>query len=123
MDATPAHVNYVVVDCADPERLAAFWSELLGVEIAGRFGEGTYVFLARQVDGAPSVAFQRVPEDKTVKNRVHLDLTVENLEAVTSWVLARGGSRYADHEEEDYRWRVMRDPDGNEFCLVPRQQG
>lgn len=115
-------LRYVVIDCIDPEALAAFWAELLGVEIAGRFGEGTYVFLEAASDGAPRFAFQRVPEPKIAKNRVHVDLTVDDLEAVTSWLESHGGERASDHEEDGYRWRVALDPEGNELCLVPPAQ-
>lgn len=114
-------IKYIVIDCADPERLAAFWGQLLGVQIAGRFGEGRYVFLEANEPGAPRLAFQRVPERKTVKNRVHVDLHLpaNALDQVTSWVRSHGGSRIADVEEGGIRWRVVADPEGNEFDLVP----
>ena len=90
--------------------------------MGGRFDEGRYVFLTRTSDDAPSVAFQRVPETKTVKNRVHLDCTVVDLEDTTAWVVSQGGEHVADHDEAGYRWRVVLDPEGNEFCLVPADQ-
>ena len=57
-----------------------------------------------------------------VKNRVHVDLRIDDLDGVTALVERLGGSRVEDHEDEDFRWRVMRDPDGNEFCLMPSGQ-
>lgn len=114
-----AQVWYVTIDCRDPERLAQFWSELLGVGVAGWFGE-RFVVLERPAEEAVALAFQLVPEDKTVKNRAHVDLRIADLEAVTAWIEERGGSRLADHDEEGMRWRVMADPEGNEFCLMPR---
>jgi len=121
MSDAKVRVWYVTVDCHDPETLAAFWRGLLGVEVAGTFGDA-FVFLKRPSDEAVAMAFQRVPEDKVVKNRVHPDLHVDDLEGVTQWVEANGGQRLEDHDEEGFRWRVMRDPEGNEFCLVPSGQ-
>jgi predicted enzyme related to lactoylglutathione lyase len=68
------------------------------------------------------MAFQRVPEDKVVKNRAHVDLRIDDLDAVTDLVERLGGSRVEDHDEEGFRWRVMQDPEGNEFCLMPSGQ-
>ena len=113
-----AQVRFVTVDCHDPAGLAAFWQGLLGVEVAGTFGEA-FVVLERPSEDAVAMAFQRVPEDKVVKNRVHPDLHVDDLEAVSAWVEANGGRRVEDHGGEGFRWRVMRDPEGNEFCLLP----
>ncbi|MGZ8604089.1 MAG: VOC family protein [Actinomycetota bacterium] len=52
----------------------------------------------------------------------HVDLRIDDLAAVTALVERLGGARLADHEEEDFHWRVMRDPEGNEFCLMPSGQ-
>lgn len=121
MGGSMAHVWYVTMDCRDPEVLAAFWSGLLGLEVAGRFGSN-FVLLKRPSEDAVAMAFQLVPEGKVGKNRAHVDLRVADLEAVTAWVEEHGGSRLADHDEEGMRWRVMRDPEGNEFCLMPSAQ-
>ena len=121
MDARPAHVWYVTVDCADQDALAVFWSEVLGLPVKGRFGDA-FVMLGRPSEDAVAMAFQRVPEAKTVKNRAHVDLRIDDLDAVTALVERLGGARLADHEEEGFRWRVMRDPEGNEFCLMPSGQ-
>jgi predicted enzyme related to lactoylglutathione lyase len=122
MQDRPAHVWYVTVDCHDPDALAAFWSRVLGLEVRGRFGED-FVMLERPTEDAVAMAFQRVPEGKVVKNRAHVDLRIDDLDAVTSLVESLGGSRVEDHDEEGFRWRVMRDPEGNEFCLMPSGQG
>ncbi|HZD17338.1 MAG TPA: VOC family protein [Actinomycetota bacterium] len=121
MDSPKAQIWYVTVDCHDPDGLGAFWSKLLGVEVAGWFGSN-FVFLERPSEDAVAMAFQLVPEDKVVKNRAHVDLRVDDLDAVSRWVEEQGGSRLADHEEQGMRWRVMADPEGNEFCLMPRSQ-
>jgi len=66
------------------------------------------------------IALQRVPEPKRGKNRVHLDIEVDDLDAVTEHIEALGGRRASpeDVSEHGYNWRVMTDPEGNEFCLI-----
>jgi predicted enzyme related to lactoylglutathione lyase len=94
----------------------------LGVEIESKLGSPPqFVNLQRQSPDAPYVSFQRVPEPKVVKNRVHLDISVEDVELATSRVEAAGGRRRrpdADFMEYGYCWRTMADPEGNEFCLI-----
>jgi len=94
-----AHVWYVTIDCHEPEVIAAFWSQILGVPVKGRVGDN-FVVLERPSDDAVAMAFQRVPEDKVVKNRVHVDLQIDDLDAVTESVERLGGSRVEDHDEE-----------------------
>ena len=69
---------------------------------------------------APGLAFQRVPEPKSGKNRVHLDIAVDDVEASTERIEELGGTRAPsdDFAEYGFRWRVMADPDGNETCLI-----
>ena len=118
---TGPRISHVMIDARDPESLARFWMELLGTEIDPRFDDGRFVFLAAGEHG-PAVGIQRVPEPKVTKNRVHVDLEVDDLEAWTRWVRRHGGSRVADHQTAGIYWRIMADPEGNEFCLVPRSQ-
>jgi predicted enzyme related to lactoylglutathione lyase len=116
--AALASLRYVIIDASDTEAEAAFWATVLGVEVADRFGDG-YVILAPSHDGAPRLTFQPVPEAKIVKNRLHLDLRVPDIETTTVELEKLGASRLSDIlEEEGYRWRVMRDPEGNEFCIA-----
>ena len=68
----------VVIDCVDPRRLATFWQQVLGGEI--RVESDEWVLVAAP-DGGASVSFQRVPEPKAGKNRVHLDVRVDDLAA------------------------------------------
>lgn len=112
-------VSELVFDCADPGLVAAFWSALLGVEIEDRFtGPFWFFSLYPWTDGAPVMGFQHVPEPKLVKNRVHLDLKVDDLDRATRFVVSLGGKQLAEHQERGRRWRVMADPEGNEFCLT-----
>src|SRR3990172_4184819 len=75
--------HWIVIDSVDPAAIAPFWGALLGVE--GRGGVTRDSLLLSDGDGAvPKVAFQRVPEAKTIKNRVHVDLGVEDLAAAVA---------------------------------------
>jgi predicted enzyme related to lactoylglutathione lyase len=113
--------RWIVIDTIDPEPLVAFWCALLGVERAGEFGP-EYVLLTNGDGTVPPIAFQRVPEAKTGKNRVHLDITVEDVEEARRRVEELGGSRLGGLREMDgYRWQVVADPEGNELCLVPKE--
>jgi predicted enzyme related to lactoylglutathione lyase len=114
--------HWIVIDTVDPARIAPFWCALLGVRERGWFGDD-YLMLTTD-GGAPPVAFQRVPEAKSVKNRLHVDLAVEDLDGAFAQIVAFGGSAVSDILEMPggYRWRVMADPEGNEFCIVPRDE-
>jgi hypothetical protein len=109
-------LSTIAIDCSDPELLARFWGELLGVGVAYR--DPTWVALERTPYGA-RLAFQPVPESKDVKNRVHVDLLVADLAAATADALALGASAVgAVVAEHNGSFQVLHDPEGNEFCLV-----
>jgi predicted enzyme related to lactoylglutathione lyase len=117
---------WIQVDSADPEHLARFWAALLDVEIEERAGSGPlgprYVVLYPQEDADVALSFQWVPEPKLSKNRLHIDVVaVRGLDQVTQRVEELGGSRHPDGDfaEHGWDWRVMADPEGNEFCLIP----
>jgi predicted enzyme related to lactoylglutathione lyase len=114
-----ASLRYVIIDAADTEAEAAFWGTVLGIEVAERFGEG-YVILEPAQDGAPALTFQPVPESKVVKNRLHFDVKVADIETATVELEKLGASPAPGGilEMEGYRWRVMHDPEGNEFCIA-----
>ncbi|MEV0901067.1 VOC family protein [Actinoplanes sp. NPDC049802] len=134
----------VTFDCADPERVARFWCEVLGYEAPPPRGFGSWDDYQRSqpeerrgawfacVDPTgvgPRLFFQRVPENKVVKNRVHLDVRVGTglvgderlavLEAECARLVALGAVRVrlltADGYDESCL--VMQDVEGNEFCL------
>ena len=106
----------IVVDTgSSPEeahRLAAWWAELLGGRLVDSERGFSYV---DQVPGAPydSLDFIPVPEPKTVKNRVHLDVSTPDLDAL----VAAGATVL--HDRADLGWTVLADPAGNEFCAFP----
>ena len=109
----------IVVDCLDPAPLAEFWSAVLGLEIA--FAETDWVALRAPGPGHPRIAFQRVPEPKRGKNRLHLDVWVPDVESATVAAEALGATRLGHlvHESPE-PFQVMADPAGNEFCFVHR---
>jgi predicted enzyme related to lactoylglutathione lyase len=110
----------VVLDCADLDRSARFWGEVLGYR-ATSSDPGQYRRLL-PIDGPGiELLLQRVPEPKTeVKNRMHLDLRVADLEAEVARVTAAGGRLITDEpvREDGWVWHVLGDPDGNEFCVL-----
>ncbi|MER5962240.1 VOC family protein [Streptomyces sp. NPDC002057] len=110
-----AHVQEIVLDCADPAALVRFWAGLLGGTPVDRSGDWSYVDPPEFV----RIAFQRVPEGKTVKNRVHLDLAVADPDAAAVEAVGSGAARVGDVvTDEQGSFQVMRDPEGNEFCFV-----
>lgn len=111
-----ARVGAVMIDCADPETLSAFWAEITGSE--PEFVYPDYIFMTKLAGNHIRLAFQRVPEDKVVKNRLHLDLGYPDPEAFAAHVEALGGSILARHEMSGSSWIVLADPAGNEFCVT-----
>jgi predicted enzyme related to lactoylglutathione lyase len=110
--------HWIVIDSVDPAAIAPFWCALLGVEERGWF-EDDYLLLTDGEGRAPKIAFQRVPEPKAVKNRLHIDVGVPDLAAAIERVEGLGGSIVSEERElSGARWRVMADPEGNEFCLA-----
>ena len=104
------------IDCRDPSALAAFWSEVLGLPVDR---EDDYAFLEDPQGRSPSFVFQPVPEEKTVKNRLHMDINpVDRDQAEEVERLEQLGATRADVGQGDVDWVVMRDPEGNEFCVL-----
>jgi predicted enzyme related to lactoylglutathione lyase len=120
MDAVGS-VDGLVIDGADTFELARFWSDVFATSVEAIAGDGHYIDIAPTAD-TPRLRFQRVPEAKSVKNRLHLDVEVADLDAAVARVEGLGGTvvRRADPE---YGWLfvIMADPEGNEFCLIHRQ--
>lgn len=112
-----ARVGAVMIDCHDPDALIAFWSQIVGIEVARRYP--SFVFGTKLPGNHIRLAFQQVPEDKVLKNRLHLDLNHADPEALIAKVVDLGGSRLSDHETTGFHWTVLADPEGNEFCVTP----
>jgi hypothetical protein len=142
-----AYEFQVVLDSADPHTLADWWAETLGwqaepsdeafirrmisegyaTEEQTKFHNGVLVWregaAIRHPEGlgrAPRVLFQLVPEAKTVKNRMHLDLRIgtDDVESTVEKLIARGATRLHDGRQGPHTWVTMADPEGNEFCVA-----
>jgi predicted enzyme related to lactoylglutathione lyase len=116
-------IRTITVDCADPEAVGRFWEFLLGwpleMESDGSASDPDASFLSNPA-GAPNLLFQRVPEPKRVKNRVHLDLgpVDRSRDEEVKRLLEAGATIVGDHRKPDGTgWVVMADPEGNEFCV------
>lgn len=117
----PADVPLLIaatIDCTDLEGMTRFWGELLDVEfqVVDHFG-----FLAHAPDRKVTLWIQRVPEAKAGKNRVHLDLVVENLDAALERVRLLGGSVGDRQTWQGHIWNVCADPEGNVFDIMQAQ--
>jgi len=137
----------VTFDAADPPALAAFWGELIGyveqdppegfdsweawaeANDVPRERWGDYAARVDPDGAGPRLYFQRVPEPKTAKNRVHLDLDVgggrgtpmeelrRNVAAAAERAVAAGATKVREVDEGGEHWVVLQDPEGNEFCM------
>ena len=107
----------LVLDCADPDRLAEFWSAAIGYTTVG--GAGSYVLLVDAAGQQPKLLLQRVDEPKTAKNRMHVDIETPAVDEEVARLEALGARRLEAEaiEEHGSRWVVMADPEGNEFCV------
>jgi predicted enzyme related to lactoylglutathione lyase len=114
MTANQLNIKDLIIDCADPDLLASFWSRLLGRRIVARMGP--YVWLSRG-DG-PGPGFQKVSEPKVGKNRVHFDIGSPDPAAERARVESLGGRLLDQYAAGGFL--VMADPEGNEFCVIPQ---
>ncbi|WP_406299794.1 VOC family protein [Embleya sp. NBC_00888] len=109
MELTP---RMITIDCADPRSLAAWWANALGVEIAEDFGEFVIVGAEPVVLG-----FQRVPEERVGKNRVHVDFSAPDRADAVERLVGLGATVVAERDAPGLKWTTMQDPAGNEFCV------
>jgi predicted enzyme related to lactoylglutathione lyase len=112
-------LDAVTIDCVDPLELARFWGAVFGTRIDSTLGDKPHYVDLQTVPGVPVLRFQRVPDRKITKNRLHLDMLVEDLDQACAHVEALGGRRAPGQPVTEYGWTwiVMQDPEGNEFCL------
>jgi hypothetical protein len=112
-----ARTSNIAFDCDDVLKLAAFWSAVLG----RRLDKGSSEFFA-SIGGAdgerrePAWYFNKVPEPKQAKNRVHIDLVDADPDAVNK-LIRLGATVIGKHQIRGHGWTVMQDPEGNEFCI------
>jgi predicted enzyme related to lactoylglutathione lyase len=111
----------ITLDAADPHRLADFWTEMLGYKVV--YDSADEVAIDKQDETGPVVLFIKVPDAKAVKNRMHFDLNPDDQGAEVERALALGASHVDIGQDRatDVTWKVLADPEGNEFCiLTPR---
>jgi hypothetical protein len=129
----------IILDCRSPAALARFWARALNwpephwdasdlVQLAA-IGvsdpeNDPFVFIDSGDPRLPRLGFQRVPEPKAGKNRVHLDVNVAGAEAVDALLSAGASVLHRPPDEHgEHRWIVMGDPEGNEFCATFSHDG
>ncbi|RZS44508.1 hypothetical protein EV193_101384 [Herbihabitans rhizosphaerae] len=108
-------LDQIVIDCVDPRSLVRFWAGLLGGEPVDRAFGWSHV----EPPDFPRLAFQPVPQEKTGKNRLHLDVRVDGIATAVVRAVELGARRVGVLiTDEQGSFQVMRDPAGNEFCFV-----
>ena len=107
------------IDCSDAEKLGTFWSQVLDYEMEGPDEDGIVVIKGAE-DSGPTILFIKVPEPKTVKNRLHMDVnaTDRSQEEEVERILALGATHADVGQGDDVSWVVLADPEGNEFCVL-----
>ena len=109
----------VTFDCTDAATLARFWADVLGRQVAEDSTVEHAVLLPGDSDtSGPRITFNKVPEPKTVKNRLHLDVISDTFDAETERLLSLGAQRLRDVQRDKSRWTTFADIEGNEFDLI-----
>ncbi|ALG30297.1 glyoxalase [Glutamicibacter halophytocola] len=112
--------RHLTIDCVEPYALAVYWSQLTGWPISEVDVPGDSEVLIEAPAPLPGLLFIRVPEAKSVKNRVHIDWqpTGRSRDDEVERAVSRGASIHEDHRSADGRgWVTLHDPEGNEFCI------
>jgi catechol 2,3-dioxygenase-like lactoylglutathione lyase family enzyme len=108
----------VAIDCADAAALAWFWAGVLGRQVASASTSRHAVLLAGGDTSEPCLVFNRVPEAKITKNRMHLDLISDTFDGESERLLSLGARRLSDQQAGKSRWTTFADIEGNEFDLI-----
>jgi predicted enzyme related to lactoylglutathione lyase len=114
-------VQCLAIDSDDPDKLARFWADVLGWRRT--YEDGDEVVLEPPAgspeDGvSPDLIFLKVPEPKSVKNRLHLDLRPDDQAAEVRRLESLGAQRVSVGQGDEVTWVVLADPEGNEFCVL-----
>jgi predicted enzyme related to lactoylglutathione lyase len=114
----PLRLHHIVIDTHDLPGLARFWTQALGWRVLSERDQE--IVIGPDVTAPVGICFMPVTDGKTVKNRVHLDLTTSaaDRDAEIGRLLALGASRVDIGQTGQESWIVLADPEGNEFCVV-----
>lgn len=113
-------LRHVTIDAGNPYELAQFWSTATGWPLGAEDEPGDDEVLVDAPAPVPGILFIAVPEQKTLKNRVHIDWvpTERTRDEEVERLLSLGATIHEDHRQPDGRgWVTMLDPEGNEFCI------
>jgi predicted enzyme related to lactoylglutathione lyase len=118
-----ARLTEIIVDCTDAGRLARFWGDVLGWPVTDDDRGMSWISATGDYTAPPMIVFVPVPETKSVKNRLHLDVNPSGSEQADELerLLALGATRVDVGQSADVPWVVLADPEGNEFCLLGRR--
>lgn len=111
-------LQMINLDCANVAGQAEFWSRALDVPVDDNDGNAFMRTIGYANAALPRMMFLAVPESKTVKNRMHLDLHADDRVAEVDRLVALGAKHVRDHNEWGVTWTVLTDPEGNEFCIA-----
>ncbi len=109
----------ITVDCADPGRLAAFWLEALNARVVQDI-QGDFLVLAADEDGV-RLGLQRSDQPRPARNLVHFDLGTDERAAEVARLVELGAEEVEEHVHPGMAWTILRDPEGNEFCVGSRK--
>jgi catechol 2,3-dioxygenase-like lactoylglutathione lyase family enzyme len=113
------HLANITFDCDDALAVARFWSGVLGRPLDPDPEPGEHFASIGFGDTEDTTwLFAKVPEPRTVKNRVHVDLVADDRDKEIARLVELGATRGADHDEWGHSWTVMADPEGNDFCIA-----
>jgi predicted enzyme related to lactoylglutathione lyase len=119
--AVASRLYTVVIDSSDPAVLGRWWAQVLDWQVV--FEAPDEVAIAKDEDTYPGLIFGPVPESKTVKNRLHIDLAPDDRDAEVERLIALGATRADVGQRADHTWVVLADPEGNEFCVLSTRAG
>lgn len=116
----PSRIAALAIDARQPHRVAEFWCAVLDWTVVDE--EDGLVTIGPHDGSWPTIDVVPVPEDKTMKNRLHLDLRADGVSTHTELerLFGLGAQRVDVGQDADVSWAVLADPEGNEFCLLSR---
>jgi predicted enzyme related to lactoylglutathione lyase len=119
----PSRWYTLVVDCTDVRRVSDFWKQVLDWQVV--YESDDEIVIARDESTYPGIIFGTVPEAKTIKNRLHIDLNPDDQDAEVERLIGLGATRAEvgqSEAAEPVRWVVLADPEGNEFCVLTARE-